>query len=229
MRIILISFLLFFGVHIYSQDITLEYGLGYATYKLTDLRKFQDWIRVSSELGDVAWEATESFPPQLTHNIAIGHVIKQHHFGLDFSYYTTGSRLHWADYSGFLLLDMVLNGYRIGGFYNYSLIETPSKLDLCLQVGSGLVVSNVEMKENLTIYSNSLIETNELKGIGGYCEPAIVCKYGLFDRLSLYVHLGYEYDFRGELKVDGDKVNMNAQWSGLRVSGGVVFLIPTIY
>ncbi|MDA3853985.1 MAG: hypothetical protein PF444_07080 [Bacteroidales bacterium] len=227
MKKIFIALLLVFVVQAHSQEISLEYALGYGTYELEDLRGLQDWISMSSMLGDIKLEDTESFPAHITHNIAIGHILKQHHFGIDFSYYTTGSRLHWADYSGFYSIDMILNGYRVGGFYNYSFIKTPSPVNLCLQLGSGIVVSNLEIKEDLTVYSNSLNETDKLEGIGGYIEPAFICKYRLLDRLNFLIHIGYEFDFRGVLKVDGNETYLSAHWNGLRMSGGLAFLIPT--
>ncbi len=61
-------------------------------------------------------KVTDRFPNYITHSGALGFVTGHHHFGSIFSYLTTGSRLHRADYPGSYTLDMIMNGYRLGAF-----------------------------------------------------------------------------------------------------------------
>ena len=114
-------------------------------------------------LNSYGLKETDCFPNYITHSVALGFVTGRHHLGSNFSYLTSGGRLHRADYSGSYTVDMIMNGYRLGAFYRYYINTGFSPLYIYLQLGSGVLFSNLKMKEQVNVYSESAQETNKLK------------------------------------------------------------------
>jgi hypothetical protein len=222
MKRLLIILLLYYPIHAYTQGWSLEYSIGYGTYQLDDIKSMQHSMLNSYGLKD-----TDCFPDYITHSVALGFVTKHHHFGNNFSYLTTGGRLHRADYSGSYTVDMIMNGYRLGAFYRYYINTGLSPLYIYLQLSPGVLFSNLKMKEQVNVYSESAQETNKLKGVGMYLEPIIGATYLCTNRLHFSLGGGYEADFLGTLKLSGQKTQMKAHWNGFRLYGGLIFIIPT--
>jgi hypothetical protein len=119
-----------------------------------------------------------------------------------------------------------MNGYRLGAFYSYYINAGSSPLYFYLQLGSGVLFSNLKIKEQVTIYSESAQETNKLKGVGIYLEPTIGAKYPFTSWLHFSLGGGYEADFLGKLKLSGQETQLKALWNGVRLYGGIVFILP---
>jgi hypothetical protein len=222
MKKFLIIFLLYYPIHAYTQGWSLEYSIGYGKYKLDDIRSQQHLM-----LNSYGLKETECFPNYIIHSVAVGFVSGHHHSGSSFSYITTGGRLHRADYSGSYTVDMIMNGYRLGAFYRYYNDTGFSPLYIYLQLGSGVLFSNLEIEEKVNIYSESAEETYNLKGAGIYLEPSIGAKYRFTNWLNISLGGGYEADFLGTLKLSGQKTQIKAHWNGFRLYGGIVFVLPT--
>jgi len=222
MKKLLVILLLYCPTITYTQGLSLDYSIGYGTYKLDDVRSQQQFI-----LDRYGLKATDCFPGYVTHSVALGFVTGRHHFGSDFSYLTTGGRLHRADYSGSYTVDMIMNGYRLGLFYRNYLSTGFSPLSIYLQSGSGVLFSNQEINEQINIYSESAEEISMLKGVGIYLEPSMGAIFRFARWLNLSVGAGYEADFMGTLKLDGQETQFKAHWNGIRLYGGIVLVLPT--
>jgi len=169
---------------------------------------------------------TDYFPDYMTHTVSLGYVTKHSYFGSQFSYLTTGGRLSRADYSGSYTVDMIMNGYRVGAFYRQNIHTKVSPLDFYLQLGSGALASNLKMKEQVNVFSESAQDNNTLSGIGMYLEPSIGATYRLAKYLHLSLGAGYEADFLGKLKYSGQETQVVANWSGFRLYGGFIIILP---
>ena len=93
-------------------------------------------------------------------------------------------------------------------------------------MGSGAMFSNLKMKEQVIIYSESKSENEYLNGSGIYLEPVIGAKFLLTNWLNFSLGGGYEADFGGNLKLSEQETQLKAHWNGLRLYGGIVFIIP---
>jgi len=82
------------------------------------------------------------------------------------------------------------------------------------------------MNEQVNVYSESGQETTTLKGVGGYFEPTIGAAFRFTNWLHLSVGGGYESDFWGTMKLSGQKTQINADWTGFRLYGGLLFILP---
>ena len=172
MKKLVIILFLYYPIQAYTQGWAFEYSIGYGTYQLDDIKSLQH-----SMLNNYGLKETDCFPGYLTHSVLLGYDTKRHHFGSNFSYLTTGGRLHRADYSGSYTIDMIVNGYRLGAFYRYYINTGFSPLSVYLQVNPGVLFSSLEIKEQVNVYSESAQETTDLKGVGIYFEPTIGVKY----------------------------------------------------
>ena len=222
MKKILIILLLYYPVHAYTQGWSIDYSIGYGTYQLDDIKSIQH-----SMLSSYGLKETDCFPGYITHSVALGFVAGQYHFGSNFSYLTTGGRLHRADYSGSYTVDMIMNGYRLGAFYRYYINTGFSPLHLYLQLSPGVLFSNLKMEERVNIYPESAQETTKLNGVGMFIEPTIGATYHFNDWLHFSLGGGYEADFWSTMKLSGRETQIKAHWNGLRLYGGLILILPT--
>ena len=210
------------SIHVYSQGWSFEYSIGYGSYQLDDIKSIQSSIPGNYELKE-----TDCFPNHITHSIALGYDTGRHYFGSNFSYLTTGGRLHRADYSGSYTVDMIMNGYRLGAFYRHYINTGFSPLSIYLQISPGVLFSSLEIKEHVKVYSESAKENTELKGFGIYVEPTIGVKYRFSNCLQFSLGGGYEVDFPSKMKYSGQEADTEAFWDGFRLYGGIIFVLPT--
>jgi len=207
-------------MQVYSQGLSFEYSIGYGTYQLDDVKSLQH-----SMLNNYGLKETDCFPNYFTNSILLGLVTGNSHFGSNFSYLTTGGRLQRADYSGSYTVDMIVNGYKLGAFYRYYLKTEISPLFFYLHFSSGVLFSNLKMKEQINIYSESVTESYKLKGVGIYIEPNIGLKYLLTNKICLLVGAGSEADFFGTMKLSEKKTNIKSHWNGFRFYSGIIFIL----
>jgi len=217
MKKLVIIFLLYYPLQAFTQVWLIEYTTGYGTYQLDDIKELQH-----SNLNNYGLKETESFPNYITHSASLGYGTGLHHFGSTFSYLTTGGRLHRADYSGSYTIDMIINGYRLGTFYRFYINKGFSPLSFYLQISPGVLFSNLEIKEQVIINSESVQENTKLKGFGLYVEPSIGAKYRVANWLQFLLRGGYEFDFPGKMKLSGQETQIESNWNGFRLYGGLI-------
>lgn len=217
MKKLVIILFLFYPILTYAQGWSISYSIGYGTYQLDDIKSLKDAMPDNYGLKVTDW-----FPDHITHSVSLGYATGHHHFGTNLSYLTTGGRLHRADYSGSYTVDMIMNGYRLGAFYRYYIGTELSPLSLYLQMSPGVLFSNLKMREDVIVYSESAQENTKLKGAGIYLEPTIGVNYRFTDWLHFSLGGGYEFDFRGKMKLSGQKTQIESKWNGLRLYGGII-------
>jgi len=205
------------SINALSQGLSFEYSVGYGTFQLNDIKEIKH-----SMPNQYGLRETDYFPNYITHSFSLGYDTLSHRFGAVFSYLTTGGRLNRADYSGSFTLDMIMNGYRLGLFYRYYINTGFSPLSFYLQVSPGLLFSNLEMKEQVDVYSELAETTTELEGFGIYLEPAIGAKYRITNWLQLSLGGGYEVDLPGKMKMWDEKTRIKSKWDGFRLYGGLI-------
>lgn len=206
-----------YGQKGFTRGWTIDYSIGYGSYQLEDIKNLLDAMP-----NHYGLKATDWFPDYVTHSVSLGYTTGQHHFGTGFSYLTTGGRLHRADYSGSMTVDMIMNGYRVGAFYRYYIDTGLPPFSFYLQMSPGALFSNLNMKEKLTIYAESQKNITELKGVGLYLEPTIGMKYRIDNWLHFSLGGGYEFDFLGKMKLSGQKTDIDSKWDGFRLYAGVI-------
>jgi len=219
---------LFISCHIFvfSQEWSFEYSFGYGAYQLDDVKKIQN--SVQQHMSQYGAKNTESFPAWFTHSGAIGYIVKRSHFGMSFTYLTTGGRTGVTDYSGSYYANIIMNGYRLGAFYRYYISTGISALNLYLQLSPGVMFSDMKMTESIRIATESDSYSEKMKSTAAYIEPKIGVLYHVTKWMNVSVSGGYEANFWGKLKIDaGEKSLLKVHWNGMRVYAGVGLTIPS--
>ena len=182
-RIIIVLFYLFSSA--FSQDWSAGYSFGYGTYQLNDIKAIQNSIqRYMDQFGA---KTIENFPGWYTHTGNIGYITNHHHFGIIFSYLTTGGRSGVTDYSGSYYTNITMNGYRLGAFYRYYINIGLSKLNIYLQASSGIMFSTMKMTESINVGTESDSYREKMISLAEYIEPSAGIIYHLADWLSVSV------------------------------------------
>jgi hypothetical protein len=216
----LLTFLfLIYSANTFTQSWSVDYSSGFSTYYMEDLKDFLQSMNNTNGL-----KVTDNFPGYITHSLSFGYSDKGHQTGSNFTYLTTGGRLHRSDYSGSYTVDMILNAYRTGVYYrNYIFSQIPD-LYFYLQLGSGIILSRFKINEKIIIYDESLQENMKLNSVGFYLEPLLGASYAFTDRIKLSISAGYEVNIPGYLYLAKGKTEIKAQWDGYRVYGGLTYV-----
>lgn len=205
-----------------AQTFSVDYSAGYATYQLDQIRALQ-----KSMVGSYGAMITDCFPSGIIHSGALGFMSDRNYWGLRVAYLTTGGRLHHGDYSGFYLADMILNGYRVGPFYRYSVPVGVPSLRGYFQTESGFSKSTLRIEEKLSVYTVSDQSITSLEGWGFYFEPSVGVTYRITQGLHVSLGGGYEIDMPNSLSYSGEKTDLKINWSGLRVYASLIVTVPS--
>ena len=213
-----IILLLLMNIHsVYAQKVAFEYTLGYGSYQLHDVEEFQ---RKMVNSIPIALTKNSFFPNYWIHSGTVGYISGQHYPGVNLSFLSTGSRMTTADYSGSYELDLILRGIRLGGFYRYYInsIDINKSPHFFVQISSGVLFSHMDIKEKLNVgrYTNN--ERLHIYSKGTYVEPSVGISHFFTNWLSSSFLCGYEFDFGGTLKHEGQELQpkVKMKWNGIR-------------
>lgn len=220
-----------------AQMLSVEYNVGFGSYGMSGMK---DLLNTASPALNQL-KVTDNFPGYLTHDMRIGFEWRRHQLGCLFDYLNTAGKKGVSDYSGDYSLVIRTKGYKFGLFYRYTLTDVLlGKLHLqpYLEMSSGVIFNNVQVKESLNYnisgapvpdYIPGMEEQLKFTGPNLFLTPAIGARLKLCSYTAINVSIGYEWDPLKNLYIDGDKnkeLTKNADWSGFRVQGGLIFYIP---
>lgn len=145
--------------------------------------------------------------------------------GINFKSMATGSRISYKDYSGEIRLDQMNSAKAFGGSLNLPVWEK-NNWKLNIRIDADLVLSQVNFKNQTSIYNEQQTETLETRSLGISLEPGAVMSYTI-GRFATGLDIGYFLNANGSLHLAGNSkaylvdrsgANINADWSGLRGS-----------
>jgi len=205
-----------------SQDINVEINGGYGFYELDDVKSLQQSMLESTPIPNL--KSVEKFPNGIYPSISVNYLLDpKNSFGITFLRYTTGGRNHLTDYSGEYKIDMILNGYGFGAKYQRT-AYLQNKFAFILQLEAGVIFSELDMDEKLTIYEEVMSSDHIiLESAGIYIEPMVKFSYNFIDDFSLQFSGGYDVNLLGKMKADGEETTLVSNWSGLRLMLGVSY------
>ncbi len=229
MRTYILFILLIGSLPLHAQESAITFRWGISTFGMKEQRRLQSDFKTNNPT--LPWKVVHSFPVYYNFggNLSIK-VSQKSSLGVWYEYNSTGGRLHYKDYSGFVYFDQVLRSSQIGAHWQHllkgsqqwslmftnhvSVVFTKEVVDFAIQIGSD------NETETLTLTSKHL-------GI----RPGLLLQRKLGSFLFQSA-LGYEFQTRGQLTSDDDRYlidnngdKVTAQWDGLRLTLGVGILL----
>lgn len=225
LHIIIAALLISFSVA--AQELTIEYNIGYGTYKMEKLGEFME-NNTASSIPLKNMKITDDFPGYITHQANLGvEWGGLHQMGLSLGYLNTVWNKGVSDYSGSYDVRMRTKGYRLAPFYRIGLPDfRESLVRPYFQLSAGFIFNRGELEEIGVIGSSKDVESETLKGMNFFIEPAIGAKVRLHKLFALNVSVGYQFDATKKFKYEGQKATVHPDWSGLRVQGGLIYYVP---
>lgn len=212
--------LMFLSGLLFSQrmqgQLFLEYGLGYGTYAMDDLKGL---LKGNNSLSGV--RVTDNFEGYLTHDFRMGYATKM---GLDFGVLlgmmNTGGKQSLADYSGFYKEEIRSRALKTAPFCRYRFQLPSPKVISGVEISGGALFSRVTVEGEVKLPQVAVHEQEKtkLKGTNFFVSPALIGGYQVLPALAIQGRIGYEWSgAKGILRVDKKPTLLNADWSGLRV------------
>lgn len=205
----------------YGQQPGIELKLGYSAYAMEDLSKL---LTYQNSQSNIPLKTTADFPPFATFGTRIFGKFRQLDTGIDYTYLSTGGRVHYRDYSGQIGFDQMAVAHAVGVFVGGSFVK---HYHFTLR-GSFL----------LSLYS-STVNFTQYVSVGDYSEakklstisrsvvvvPSIEPVFTLTPWLYTGVRIGIGLDTQGSLRlkenheaklIDDQKEPITTNWSGFR-------------
>lgn len=217
---------LLISITAFGQGFTLEYQLGYGVYNMSGMKNnLKESLQATNVLKGI--KTTDNFPGYLTHDLRMGYQIQRHHFGILFGYMNTAGQNHLADYSGEYKYRIRNKGSKLGSFYRFYLTD-PSTFTPFIELSFGTVFTSSKIDMSLRLESTAYEQENiKLKGTNLFIQPALGFSYRFCSFASALVSVGYEWDPVTNMTMEGEKVTLEADWSGLRINAGIITYFKT--
>ena len=111
-----------------AQKFKIKANIGYGTYKLENLKEFQNQ---SLNQSTIKSEPVISFPSFRNYSLGCQYSLtKKDYLGLDYSYYFTGAKNDMQDYSADYKVEMPVKANRVGISYQHALSRAMCSPDL---------------------------------------------------------------------------------------------------
>jgi len=177
----------------------LNLTIGYRTVDVSKLRDINEQILTQLPFPAEITDDYPFFPSfQLEANLSLG---KKLDFGLFYSYHTTGSRIHYQDYSGEYKLDNILNLHQFGAMLKLLSYDNPRegfpvKLEVYLE--AGLNTTEFKSSESITLgegetHQLDFVEEFETSNQSFYLEPGARLLY-FFGKFNAGLTAGFSVE-----------------------------------
>lgn len=208
-------------------QIRIEATYGYGTFSLNDLREMN--TEIAKNLP-VEARITDDFPAQPVYSAGLYYQATDIvYIGVTGSYYSTGSRISYKDFSGELKIDNILTTYSPGIAAGFKLVD--KKLKLYEETRLLYSFSTLKMNEEIINTSDEM----SFKSSAFQAEPRFRLLYSIYG-IELGLNAGYLIDFGGKNRsVDnkdailryttGSKEEIKTSWSGIRVGASLGYYL----
>lgn len=211
-----------------AAQFNVSYSAGYGTYEMGDMSNMleQSLSAIRGQMPD-GLKITDNFPGYITHNIDLAYRLNRHEFGLKGSYFSTGGKTAYADYSGRYHEKLLLDAYRVGLMYRFHFFKLSNIFSLYGELSPGITFSSLDYDVLLELPDYEVKETDPGADLGdiksGYSIlPMIGAQFQPIRHLYFQAAVGYDVEFGAKLNKNK---NLSAEWSGIRLQLGVGFTL----
>lgn len=192
-------------------------GISYGTFSMESMKSLQQEIQ-SSPLNQYTLKAVATFPPYFgwSGGVLLSRSEKTTYgIGIDFN--STGGRLSYGDYSGYVIVDQILTAYSIGILGKFR-VNKSTVWPLYIGMQASWVFSDLEFTSEGALGTNPpSIESTELSSSNIGFRASVGIQRNLPGGLFAFAQVGYEVQYHMNLKTSsGGETSLKAEWNGLR-------------
>ena len=208
-----------------AQNSNIFLQLNYGSFQMKDMEKMQNKFATEVQ-KDFDARIVSSFPAyvgyELNANTKIG---EGYQMGGYVSYYSTGGRIHYKDYSGEFKVDQLLLNFSVG-MYNEFRIRQFTKSDLFFSTRAGVTFTEYQIISNLQVGSKQNADDITFNSINFHFSPGIGFRYPFKEDFFIQADTRYEIQIPGPLHLSNNKdakliddggKELKANWDGLRL------------
>lgn len=215
-----------------AQDLKTEISIGAGTYYMKDLKYLNDIA-----LKRLAFDAkiTDDFPMTPYYSVSLIPIFDFFlNVGIFGSYYSTGSRIHYKDYSGEYTYDNLIKSYNPGVTIRIKLVDKKVLLKQYNNVSYSF--TSLKIKEDIRVSEIESSEEIEFKAKSFLVESGLKLDYTFYKSIGVGMNIGYLLDFRDifYLKGNEDAIlveneysdrKIQSNWSGIRIGFTLFYII----
>lgn len=213
------------------RDVSIRAMLGYNFYSMQDLKDLQSDVLEELHKIGVSAKVFNNFPPYWAMQVQISQEIDQRHkIGIFWDYASTGSRIHYSDYSGEVKIDQI--AYRhAGGLLFEENVKTKGRLTLLSLCRLACIYSCFRVDEANQIYGQKSEKASRFTSLGLAISPEVTTQFRILT-FTLRTGIGYEFTVlkpalhapgNSDFKLRSSRGEVRLNWEGLRL--GIALLI----
>jgi hypothetical protein len=226
-RILICGLMLGVSSSLMCQEISLGMTTGISTYSMTDMKALNEAL-----YPDFDAKLVSDFPPYVYFQPDLKFTWVRISLSLEYTYFSTGSRISAKDYSGEYRLDMLVHSNNAGIMLGWELIRK-NKVRLMAGVKGGMAFSGLKAVYYLELNNSVKNEfNNKLKAIHYYFEPCLDLDYYILPKVSLGLQGGYYFDignkpFKSDFTLTNPETGytVGPDWKGIRIGIAVSYVI----
>lgn len=192
---------LYFGVltWIQAQNLKINWSIGMAEFSMNELKKFNDSY---AKMFDFDARVVDNFPSNYYNTVSFLQKIHQNiYFGLEYSNASTGSRIHYKDYSGVYYNDYILKSNSFGFLSEFKIISF-KRFFLNGNIGFSIISSKMKTHENCSLLSNEIWDSKDT-----YKSDEVALSFGLspWYQINNYLAIGLNCSY---IKSSSGKIHL---------------------
>ncbi len=225
MKTYITIFFILVGVQNSFSQLSLFAKVEYNHFQMMDLKEYQNELLAGIVGGGIPAKITENYPPYIGYQIGFKIPAEENIYVGGFGGYTsTGSRIHYQDYSGELINDQIASAYTFAGILGTKqLLFENLSLDLSLSLE--LIISSWDNKSTLTLGDSTQQVNLEFGSLSFSIEPTVTPTYsfknmniGLSASYLLCIPTSLEYSSISDAYlIHRNKNRVLIDWSGYRI------------
>jgi hypothetical protein len=209
------------------QELSIE--IVYSTFSMNSIKSLQKQIKDQSNFP---FKIVNDFPAYFGYNFNVDYHFKERwSIGPRIQYISTGGRLYYGDYSGFVRQDQLFRGYGLAITAKYR-SNNSSEWPFYWTFSGGGLYSDLRMKGEASVGTSSVKDETDFYSVNYIFQPGFQVNRKLNNSFKVFISIGYELQIHGKLKISNGYLQdyyqnkVTAEWDGLRIGAGLSFRIP---
>jgi hypothetical protein len=204
----------------YNQVMSISAGTGVGTSQMEDLKTFQDDL-----LSDmpVLGKIVDNFPAFPLYDVKIVFFTKYLEIGNGYTFTSTGSKIHYSDYSGEISIIQIVNSHQ-PSLLLYPVLHRSGNSKILGVLKGAAVFNNYSLKQEIKVYDQEASDQLELKSSGLAFSLGLSYCYRMH-QFEIRSEIEYLIDTKAPLHLTNDKdaqlviydKPVKTDWSGLRI------------